>query len=140
MGNLNVYNHEIVRLFVYGTLMSDYHNSRYFDNDYSKYVGPAITNEKYEMIASGIPFVNPNIPTHKIHGEVWEVNTNIVLPMIDRLEGHPKFYVRTPIKVTLTTTGEMIEASIYFCDKGNGEIVENGDYRNYRLPTHLYDR
>eukprot|EP00966_Prymnesium_polylepis_P051099 1182724-Prymnesium_polylepis.1 len=89
------------RLFVYGTLMTGYGNNRVIASrdkcEISRCLGRALTMEKYTMTASGIPFVDPDTPTCRIHGEVWEVN-DAVLPRVDRLEGHPNWYFRHPIQ------------------------------------------
>eukprot|EP00966_Prymnesium_polylepis_P057547 1332567-Prymnesium_polylepis.1 len=89
------------RVFVYGTLMTGYGNNGRIqpkkDGEVSRCLGRALTMEKYTMTASGIPFVDPDKPTCRIHGEVWEVD-DAVLERTDALEGHPNWYFRHPIQ------------------------------------------
>ena len=83
-------------LFAYGTLMSGLGNHRYLQSE--KFIGKATTQEKYAMFIAGPPFVHPTEQRTHILGEVWEVGPE-ALAKIDRLEQHPTWYVRTPIKV-----------------------------------------
>ncbi|HQJ56210.1 MAG TPA: gamma-glutamylcyclotransferase [Caldisericia bacterium] len=115
-----------VLLFAYGTLMSGYGNNHYLRNQ--KLIGSGTTDEKYTMYASGIPFINEEKQTSQIHGELWEVNIN-ALPAIDALEGHPHWYQRKQIPVTIN--GEKYTAWLYFNNENGGKIVESGNYRTY---------
>lgn len=115
-----------VLLFAYGTLMSGYGNNQYLRNQ--KLIGAGTTDEQYTMYASGIPFINENKQTSQIHGELWEVNIN-ALPAIDALEGHPHWYQRKQIPVTIN--GEKYTAWLYFNNENGGRIVESGNYRTY---------
>ncbi len=87
------------------------------------------------MTASGIPFVNPNIPTSLIKGEVWEVDEE-GLKSLDSLEGYNpdnhegSWYKRTPIEVQLDE-GKTVEASIYFNNDSGRKVVESGDFNNH---------
>ena len=104
-------------------------------------VGRAATVELYAMFAAGVPFVHPGHSRVPILGEVFEVPTGEgrnTLTNLDRLEGHPDWYVRTPISVVLTDgprAGETVAAEIYFnskCDDSNGEYnyIPSGDFRD----------
>jgi gamma-glutamylaminecyclotransferase len=115
-----------VLLFAYGTLMSGYGNNHYLRNQ--KLIDSGTTDEKYTMYASGIPFINEEKQTSQIHGELWEVNIN-ALPAIDALEGHPHWYQRKQIPVTIN--GEKYTAWLYFNNENGGKIVESGNYRTY---------
>jgi gamma-glutamylcyclotransferase (GGCT)/AIG2-like uncharacterized protein YtfP len=123
-----------INILTYGTLRKGYGNHHYMEN--SKFIGKGKTVNKYQMSASGIPFVHPDIPLHNVVVEVYEV-TEEQLPFIDRLEGydpnnHEKsWYKRTPIPVKLDD-GKEITASIYFNDEIGSTIVESGDYKDYR--------
>ena len=115
-----------VLLFAYGTLMSGYGNNHYLRNQ--NLIGSGTTDEKYTMYASGIPFINEEKQTSQIHGELWEVNIK-ALPAIDALEGHPHWYQRKQIPVTIN--GEKYTAWLYFNNENGGKIVESGNYRTY---------
>lgn len=69
----------------------------------------------YVMTQHGIPFVfNPDdMPFHyqfPVSGELYEV-TDEVKENLDRLEGHPHGYRRTPTVVEVN--GEEVEAEMY---------------------------
>ncbi len=90
------------------------------------------------MFVSGVPFVNPNYTRTHIFGEVWEVSPE-ALVMLDKLEGHPDWYVRTPIKVSYNQDENGPEtAEIYFNYGINDEdkeifveYVDCGDFRKF---------
>jgi gamma-glutamylaminecyclotransferase len=98
------------KVFVYGTLMSEFHN-HYLLND-SKYLGNGKTNTKMIMVQSsptqGIPFVVDNDLSpfiqdnidflNNISGEVYECNDD-TLKHLDRLEGHPNWYIRKEVMI-----------------------------------------
>lgn len=114
-----------MNVFVYGTLR------RGGGNDYllrgSKPIGLAKTVNNYTMFIRGIPYVNKNIETYPILGEVYEVNSS-TLDMLDELENHPDWYTREPIRVRLEETGEIITASIYFNNFSSDIPHTSGDY------------
>ena len=116
-----------ILLFAYGTLMSGYGNNYYLRNQ--KFIGNGTTNEKYTMYASGIPFINEEEKTSQIHGELWEVDIK-ALPYIDALEGHPDWYQRKQVLVTVN--GNEYTAWLYFNNSNGGTKVLDGNYRNYR--------
>ena len=107
-------------VFVYGTLRHRYGNHTLLGG--AKYIGDALTYEKYTMTGGGIPYVCPYEPTCRIVGEVYKV-TPLILKRLDRLEGHPQFYYRVIIR---TNTGR--RAWIYFCNRGTGPVFPTGDF------------
>ena len=121
-----------VLLFAYGTLMSGYGNNQYLRNQ--KLIGAGTTDEQYTMYASGIPFINENKQTSQIHGELWEVEPK-AMPYIDALEGHPNWYQRKQIPVTVD--GVKYTAWLYFNDDNGGKIVEDGNFRTYTKQRNL---
>lgn len=112
----------------YGTLMKDFENHGCLRN--SKMIGQGKTADKMIMTASGIPFVSKKKEEDNIHVEVYEVNDD-VLYRLDCLEGHPSFYKREVTDINLTD-GTKAKAWMYFYDRMNGEVVKDGNYRNYR--------
>jgi gamma-glutamylcyclotransferase (GGCT)/AIG2-like uncharacterized protein YtfP len=60
------------------------------------FVSEGVTLPEYTMFAAGVPYVARG-GTTAIKGEVYEVPEAGVLGPLDRLEGHPRHYVRTPI-------------------------------------------
>ena len=117
-----------IRLAVYGTLRQGFGNNGYLRN--SEFVGQGKTTEKYAMYASGIPFVTKKNAHTNIVVEVFEVNDENTLRHVDSLEGHPDWYKREPIEVTLEDGTKTI-AELYFCDdisQNSNQLVESGDY------------
>ena len=130
-------------LFVYGTLMTGYGNNRLLAGQ--RLVGRALTVHKYAMFAAGIPFVHPTMPRCRIHGEVWELadSDTDALARLDKLEGHPDFYVRTTIEVELLQDGAaggppaavVVQAEIYFNSfVEDVQEIESGDFRQAHRP------
>ncbi len=115
---------------VYGTLRVGRGNNGLMSG--MKHIGQGLTVEKYEMTASGIPFLNKKKPTSRITVDVFEV-TDERLPHIDALEGydpnnHEKsWYKREPVEVEFND-GKKITAEIYFNDDIGRDLIESGDY------------
>jgi gamma-glutamylcyclotransferase (GGCT)/AIG2-like uncharacterized protein YtfP len=80
----------------------------------------------YAMFGGRIPFVNNEYAEYPIVGEVYEVN-KVQLSNLDRLEGHPDWYRREPIKVIFDENQEVVEADIYFNDYDK-DMFPTGDY------------
>lgn len=115
------------KIAVYGTLRNGFGNHRYLKN--SKFIGTGKTVESFTLSANGIPFVHKD-PLHNVVVEVYEVNDND-LKNIDSLEGHPNWYKR---EITNIQVGnQIIPAWLYFYPKKANEIIESGDYKDYRL-------
>ena len=112
-------------IFVYGTLKKGYGNNSLLNN--SKFIGEAITTEKYALYKSGIPFVIKDEKISQIHGEVYEVAPD-TLKVLDDLEGHPDWYNREEIFVYLKENRKKIKAWIYFYPEKRGKIVLSGIY------------
>ena len=116
----------------YGTLRPGFNNSRLVDR-ITNHLGTGKTVEKYQMRASGIPYVNKN-PDVNIIVDIWEI-TPLMLEDVDRLEGYDpnnhndSWYKRELIDVELNK--EVVKAWLYFNYTTMGNIVESGDYRKY---------
>ena len=96
------------RIYVYGTLKRGYGNYERLLEGRSTFIGEAISAPEFVMISlGGFPGIVRGGET-PIHGEIFEVSDE-VLARLDRLEGHPTWYERQPITVTLTdgTTAEV---------------------------------
>ena len=100
--------------------MQGFHNHGLLEG--SVFVGRGRTKEKYAMFAAGVPFVNGNLPRTQILGEIYHVLTAEALRKLDRLEGHPDWYRRTPCKVELDDAGGSVDAEIYF----NNSVDDTG--------------
>jgi len=108
----NLYPH---LLFVYGTLQKGHGNNRVLIGDNGKQatlLGSATTMPKFYMAGGGFPRVGKSVlgefpasverQDHlgQVKGEVWSIS-DVALKACDRLEGHPTFYRREVIPVTL---------------------------------------
>jgi gamma-glutamylaminecyclotransferase len=87
------------RVAVYGTLKSGFGNSGLLDDQ--EFVGQGVTSDYYPLEVEGLPYL------HDIKGEgeqvvveVYDV-TSECLQRLDRLEGHPSFYKRQVISISL---------------------------------------
>jgi gamma-glutamylcyclotransferase (GGCT)/AIG2-like uncharacterized protein YtfP len=116
-------------IFVYGTLMQGYNNHSFIQD--GKFISKAQTCELYQMTAEGIPFVDKNIATSQIQGELYQINDIVELHNLDCLEGHPDFYCREIVSVE-DSQGKEHKAWIYFCSRPNANVIASGDYKDYR--------
>ena len=114
-------------IFVYGTLKRGFHNHALLAN--SKFVGTGRV-PGFDLFRAGIPFAVPG--DGEIHGELFSVSDS-VLARLDALEGHPTWYRRTPVTVTVAESVENViqrEAEMYvYQGGGRGELVPDGVYR-----------
>tara|TARA_R110002153_G_scaffold72533_5_gene189695 strand:+ start:172 stop:1041 length:870 start_codon:yes stop_codon:yes gene_type:complete len=88
-----------LRVGVYGTLKTGYSNHRLLKN--ADFVGTGKTKDPYPLEVDGLPYL------HDIEGvgesvmlEIYDVNP-ATLEGLDRLEGHPEFYKRRVIPVSM---------------------------------------
>ena len=107
----NVLTHTIA---VYGTLKKDYSNYwSYLNGTSTKYIGRGKTQDKYPLVVNGLPYlVNKKGIGHNVEVDVFNVSGS-TLNDIDMLEGHPNWYKRKQIPITLKD-GSTILAWIYF--------------------------
>jgi len=123
-----------MRVAVYGTLRQGYDNNGVLGD--SVKIGLGWTKDKYQLSASGIPFVHPDIADTPVRVEVYEV-TDAQMPRVDGLEGYNpnnhegSWYKRVPVEIVLDN-GVEIEASVYFNEEEGAEIIKTGDYADYR--------
>lgn len=115
-------------VFVYGTLRQGYGNHRLLEG--ARFLGVRHTAPTFTMIhLGGFPGVLATGQT-SIIGEVYEVTDPEMLRRLDRLEGHPDWYRRTPI---VTLEGDAVEIYIYPENDGRSRtapVVESGDWNN----------
>lgn len=117
-------------MFVYGTLMSGFSNSRLLRN--SLLVDRGTTEEEYTLAVSSIPFLVEEDGKNYVSGEVYKVDEK-TLNAIDQLEGHPDWYERKVISI-ITEQGDKLQAWAYFMQKSKLKtvtVIESGDYREY---------
>lgn len=114
-----------IRIFVYGSLMRGLHNHAVYLSD-ARFLGEAQTPPCYTLYSLGAfpGLVQRGVTAVK--GEVWMVNRG-ELAAIDRLEGHPRFYMRQKISLA-----DHSDAWCYLLDAEkvrNRAVVKAGDWR-----------
>lgn len=103
-----------MKVFVYGTLKRGYGNNRNLSS--STFISEGRTKDNYALYHCGFPKAVPEdwakgdecLP---VMGEIWEVGGDD-LQRMDRLEGHPEWYVRHERTIILPN-GEEEQAWIY---------------------------
>lgn len=103
-------------IFTYGTLKQGFGNHRLIKD--AKLLGEATTVKPYLLMSfGGFPgmYEEPKDVTKEdltnVRGDLYEI-TDSQLASCDCLEGHPRFYKRTPIEVTLD--GKVVKCETYF--------------------------
>ena len=110
-------------VFVYGTLRIAHSNHHLLKDAYSYGVGS--TESSYSMyLISGYPYVTSSETRYPIVGELYAVDDD-TLETLDRMEGHPRYYVRRETAVIVGE--EHYVAWMYFRDP-QGLLMQSGDY------------
>ena len=101
------------KLFVYGSLRSGCYNNPLLIRNDAKLLYPTHTRSPLFDLVSFGTFPAMILGRNKVTGEVWEVS-NDLLAILDRLEGHPRWYRRTEITVVnpFDESGVVVEAYI----------------------------
>ena len=114
-------------VFVYGTLMRDEINHRLLAT--ARFVAEAHTEPGFELFDLGhFPAMSAGGQT-VVHGEIYAVDDQ-TLVRLDRLEGHPEFYQRTPIRLA---DGQEVQTYLM----GDAKMrrrpeISSGDWRAHR--------
>jgi len=99
------------RVAVYGTLKWGYGNHRLLEN--SQLVGDGRTKDLYPLEVSGLPYLHDEQHEgHQVEVEVYDVD-DTTLEWLDSLEGHPNFYRRKQIPISMEDWTETT-AWVYF--------------------------
>ena len=109
-------------LAVYGTLRKGFHNNSLLKD--SEYIGNGKTVNKYCLRASGIPYLSKE-PKHNVVIDLYKVDKDLLEGRIDSLEGHPRWYKRELIDVSVGN--EIYKAWIYF-NETDKPVIESGNY------------
>jgi gamma-glutamylaminecyclotransferase len=127
-------------LFVYGTLRREQANHALLAS--ARFLGAGRTASRHALFIEGIPYLARGPAVHHVRGEVYAVDA-AMLAEIDRLEGHPTWYERRPVRVVLEgaakaarkTAGPVfgdapatLDCETYFNDRPLGALSPNGDY------------
>ena len=94
---------------VYGTLQKGFGNHKFLAQ--SRFVGKALTEPNFTLLhLGGFPGIVRSGHT-AVSCEVYEVD-DATLARLDRLEGHPTFYERQPLTVTMDGTEISVEGYV----------------------------
>lgn len=125
-------------LAVYGTLKAGYGNHRLINT--WKLFGKAVSvDDNFYMTptqgAFPIVYTLPHNGS-RVSVELYEVPSEEALGPVDRLEGHPDWYLRTP-KQFLTDKDELVEAEIYLQELNERkqlptELPEIAEWKGYQ--------
>ena len=130
------------KVFVYGSLLRDLHNSYLLDNatclDFNATLNPAFDQHDFVLVSLGsypaLTHAQGDEQPMTIKGELYAVDDD-TLAMLDRLEGYPRFYDRKLLPIdTIDEACEIEEeAWVYFIDKLTRprKLVANGDWRSH---------
>lgn len=122
-------------VFTYGTLKRGYGNNRLLDG--ARFMGEAVTQPIFNLFSlGGFPGITMD-GTTAVHGEVFEVTDETMMARLDRLEGHPGWYRRTPIKAHYveggSTSENEIDVEAYVLPDGYGAA-------NTQIPSGIWGR
>ena len=112
-------------VFVYGTLRQGHRNHQLMGGAHCYGVGS--TCDMFAMyIVSGYPYVTGAAERYPIVGELYAVDGEM-LEKLDKMEGHPHFYVRKEVDVEVG--GEEYRAWMYVRDPP-GTLLATGDFND----------
>lgn len=111
------------RVFVYGTLRAGEPN--HYLLDHQDLVAHARTEAAFELVSLGaFPAMIAGGATAVV-GEVYEIDP-VTLAALDRLEGHPRFYQRTAIRLE---DGDEVLAYLLSPEQARGRTrIPSGDW------------
>lgn len=121
-------------IFVYGTLKRACHNYPILQSFSHRFLSEGKTGNEYSLYVSYLPFLVKE-PGTGVNGELFLIDDE-ALEALDRLEGHPHNYKRTPVKITIST-GEVVEAWAYIWQR---EVPEGGTRMENFSTEDLYSR
>jgi gamma-glutamylaminecyclotransferase len=118
-------------IFVYGTLKRGYCNWQRLLRERATFLGEAVSLAKdFHMVGSGFPIMWEGPDGSYVKGELFELPDD-VLEQVDRLEGHPRWYLRQPRKFFNRDTGRVVTAEVYLqngLDRRHGQPIEPKHY------------
>lgn len=116
----------MTKVFVYGSLRNGQALS-YVLESCDCFNRKAITRKEFTLYSLGAFPALVNKGDTEVVGEVYEVSDEI-LDLLDRIEGHPHFYTRTPI-----TLSDGMEVQSYLLNNTpiGCKVVKNGDWVEY---------
>ena len=130
---LNNTANEIGLVFVYGSLLSGLVNHRVIST--ARLVGDAVSAPEFTFVNLGAFPGMVDGGSTAVKGEVYAVDA-ATLEALDHLEGHPEFYVRTEIAVSIGNEVTTVNAYLLPVDRTRlYDEVPSGDWRAVAPPT-----
>ncbi len=110
-------------IFVYGSLRNGHCNHHLLKDAYCFGIGS--TEGSFAMyLVSGYPYVTASESRYPIVGELYGIDDD-TLKLLDRMEGHPRYYERREIPVLVEEKRYI--AWLYFRDPP-GVLMHSGDF------------
>ena len=110
-------------IFVYGSLRNGHCNHHLLKDAYCFGIGS--TEGSFAMyLVSGYPYVTASESRYPIVGELYGIDDD-TLKLLDRMEGHPRYYERREIPVLVEEIRYI--AWLYFRDPP-GVLMHSGDF------------
>ncbi|EDV27777.1 uncharacterized protein TRIADDRAFT_17273, partial [Trichoplax adhaerens] len=135
-------------VFVYGTLKTDEPNHYLLEDPKTgkaKLIAKGLTAAPYPLIVHSCYSIPVMLDEpgrgHMIEGEVYRID-NDMLRVLDQLEGHPEFYTRTMIDITLTelaycdtelpySLNDKIQCQAYIVKNYRKDLINNELFTSY---------
>ena len=123
-------------VFVYGTLKRGCGNHGTMQSAGGEFVGQAVTVENFPLVVDGLPYlIDFKGCGHQVHGEIYRVPDASGWQILDRLEGHPRFYRRRVI--VCEVDGVQKETWTYFIQSEIGRFAHLTPVREYSRSLEL---
>jgi len=113
--------------FVYGTLLRDEGNHRFLAD--ARFVGPARTLPCFRLVDLGAYPAMREGGSAVVVGELYGLDDE-QLARVDRLEGHPRYYSRTRIRLASGTYANAYLLPPHVAP--DAPEIESGDWRAHR--------
>ena len=119
-----------MNIFVYGSLRRYGQLNTYLEN--STFLGEKKTKPEFTLYSLGpFPAMVANGAT-AITGEVYDISDG-VRNLLDRVEGHPHLYVRSPIELE---DGSKVEAYIFPYEPHEADVVTSGNWFDFSTKSY----
>jgi len=123
-------------VFVYGTLRAGFWNRFLLGG--AKRAGRGRTSERFALYVGRLPYAIRSEEVHQVVGDLYEVDSR-TLTDIDNYKGHPDWYRREMVEVTLED-GTVHSAWMYFYHTRIGKLSPDGAYHPEQPATEAPSR
>jgi gamma-glutamylaminecyclotransferase len=107
---------------VYGTLKKGHSNYHHYLSK-STFVGKGVTADKYPLVVQSLPYLlDEKGKGHNVEVDVFRVSDSMFKDL-DRLEGHPNFYTRKQITISMANNTK-VTCWVYFNTKMKSTPVD----------------